>query len=84
MALYAQELDGTVSAGRALMIAKQQYLATTQVLTPYDEKVLQQVVFYGLPMYELGGADPGDQPERAAAVGGGADRGGPVDAARAA
>ena len=54
MALYAQALDGTVSAGAALMIAKQQYLATTQVLTPYDEKVLQQVVFYGLPMYSLG------------------------------
>ena len=56
MALYADELDGTVSAGRALMIAKQKYLASTQVLTPYDEKVLQQVVFYGLPMYACSAA----------------------------
>ena len=30
MALYAKALDGTVTAGRAMMIAKQQYLATTR------------------------------------------------------
>jgi hypothetical protein len=58
MALYAQELDGTSSAGRALMLAKQKYLGTTQVLSPYDEKALQQVVFYGLPFYGLGGVIP--------------------------
>ena len=60
MALYAKALDGSVTAGHALMIAKQQYLATTPVLTPYDEKSLQQVVFYGLPMYALGGTIPAD------------------------
>ena len=60
MALYAKALDGSVTAGRAMMIAKQQYLATTAVLTPYDEKVLEQVVFYGLPIYKLGGAIPAD------------------------
>jgi hypothetical protein len=52
--LYAQALDGTVSVGRALMIAKQQYAASTEVLSPYDEKVLQESVFYGLPLYDLG------------------------------
>ena len=52
--LYAKALDGTVSVGRALMIAKQQYAASTEVLSPYDEKVLQESVFYGLPLYNLG------------------------------
>ena len=58
-----------MTAGRALMIAKQQYLATTQVLNPYDEKVLQQVVFYGLPMYKLGGTIPATNQSVQAAVG---------------
>ena len=53
MGLYAQSLDGKVSVGRALMIAKQQYYASTEVLNPYDEKVTQESVFYGLPFYKL-------------------------------
>ena len=56
--LYAKALDGQVSVGRALMIAKQQYAASTAVLSPYDEKVLQESVFYGLPLYNLAGAGP--------------------------
>ena len=58
MGLYAQALDGRVSAGAALMIAKQQYAATTAVLNPYDEKVLQESTFYGLPIYGLASAVP--------------------------
>ena len=54
--LYAKALDGKVSVGRALMIAKQQYAASTAVLGPYDEKVLQESVFYGLPLYNLAGS----------------------------
>ena len=53
MALYAQALNGADNVGQALMLAKQQYAATTAVLNPFDEKVLQESVFYGLPFYKL-------------------------------
>jgi CSLREA domain-containing protein len=56
MGLYAQALDGTVSVGRALMLAKQQYLATAEVVSPYDEKVLEEATFYGLPLFNLASA----------------------------
>jgi len=47
-------LDAPASVGAALVAAKQDYLATTMVLTPYDEKILQSLTFYGLPMYDIG------------------------------
>ena len=39
---------------RRWLLAKQDYLATTFTLTPYDEKILQSWTYYGLPMYEIG------------------------------
>jgi predicted outer membrane repeat protein len=47
---------GPTSLGDAMRLAKQQYLATTLVLTPYDEKIMQSWTYYGLPMYTIGGS----------------------------
>ena len=46
------------SLGAAVRNAKQQYLASTLVLTPYDEKIMQSWTYYGLPMYTLGNIVP--------------------------
>lgn len=55
MALYAKYLvdPATTGAGDALVKAKQDYFATQGVYGSYDEKALQQVVFYGIPMFHL-------------------------------
>jgi hypothetical protein len=60
--LFAQQLvlggvNGSGTLGDALRIAKQDYLASTLVLSPYDEKILQSFTYYGLPMYSVGGQD---------------------------
>jgi len=54
MTRFAQRLNGDLTVGAALTAAKQAYLAETAVLTPYDEKVVQEVALYGLPMYRIG------------------------------
>jgi CSLREA domain-containing protein len=59
MALFAQSLDGSLTIGEALALAKRQYAATQQVWSPYDAKALQQAVTYGLPMYRVGGSGEG-------------------------
>ncbi|MDY0908356.1 hypothetical protein SOM19_02560, partial [Microbacterium sp. CFBP9034] len=52
--------DGpTVSAAAALTFAKQSYLGRLGLYTGYDEKVLMQAVYYGLPMYTFADT-PGD------------------------
>ena len=59
------------SIGAAMRDAKQEYLATTLVLTPYDEKILQSMTFYGMPMFVVGGdpaAAPLAEPQAAAEV----------------
>src|SRR4029077_6094522 len=66
MALYAKALDGRVSAGTALMLAKQEYAATTAILNPYDEKVLEESTFYGLPIYGLASGVPAGNAPRSA------------------
>jgi hypothetical protein len=55
MSLFAKELatDGSLTTGEALSLAKRDYAKTTQVWSPYDEKALQEVVHYGLPMYRI-------------------------------
>ncbi|MFE7845796.1 hypothetical protein ACFUTX_11470 [Microbacterium sp. NPDC057407] len=63
--LYAEGIgvqgsDGPVSAGSALMFAKQAYLGRAAMSTGYDEKALLQTVYYGLPMYAF--ADSTKQP----------------------
>ncbi|MDP1848696.1 MAG: hypothetical protein Q8K79_12955 [Solirubrobacteraceae bacterium] len=42
------------TAGQALMYAKQQYFATLGAPGVYDGKALQELTFYGLPMYRVG------------------------------
>jgi Ca2+-binding RTX toxin-like protein len=55
MELFAERLDGSVTVGEALLYAKQTYLGTRQAeYGPFDEKVLQQSTFYGLPIYKVG------------------------------
>jgi len=47
-------LEGSKSSmGKALVTAKSLYYQQDQDFSGYDEKVMQQLVFYGLPMYEL-------------------------------
>jgi hypothetical protein len=61
---YTQELlKGTsVSIGRALAAAKQRYYQESDSFSEIDEKVIQQVTFYGFPMYRLNtGAVLGDE-----------------------
>jgi len=55
MRLYTEELrrDMEVSMGKALAAAKQRYYQQGQDLNGYDEKILQESIFYGLPMYRL-------------------------------
>jgi uncharacterized protein YjbI with pentapeptide repeats len=66
------------SLGAAIREAKHEYLGSTLVLTPYDEKILQSFTYYGLPMYTIGGAaDGGAAAQDAALAEGAADS--PVD-----
>ncbi len=59
MALFAERLNGSVTVGEALQYAKHAYFGTRQTAYgPFDEKVLQQSTFYGLPIYKVGVANP--------------------------
>ena len=52
----AQQLrrgTGPVAIGKALVAAKQQYLAQTAQLTGMDEKTLVEMTLYGLPMMKV-------------------------------
>jgi hypothetical protein len=51
--------DAPTSLGDVMVRTKQEFLATTFTLTPYDEKILQSWTYYGMPMYRIGGADDG-------------------------
>ncbi len=55
LAIYARNLVDPASggAGDALLKAKQEYFAGQGVYGSYDEKALQQVVFYGIPTFKL-------------------------------
>ena len=54
MALYAKLLDGSLTAGQALMYAKQAYYGSLAAVGVYDLKILQQTAFYGLPFWGVG------------------------------
>ncbi len=56
MALYAQNLNGSMSAGQALALAKAQYYSGLSAIGAYDLKVMEQSTYYGLPMYRMGAA----------------------------
>ncbi len=61
LTLYAnwigvETADGKVSASEALLYAKQSYLAGLGLYSGYDEKILMEAVYYGLPMYTFADA----------------------------
>ncbi len=51
---FAQNLNGRVTLGGALWRANQTYFSQLGLYGVYDEKVLMEATFYGLPMYRLG------------------------------
>ncbi|MEX1195549.1 MAG: hypothetical protein WED85_10870, partial [Dehalococcoidia bacterium] len=57
MSLVADRLDSTMTIGQALTFAKQEYFAGLGVYGVYDEKVISEATFYGLPMYRVGPTD---------------------------
>ncbi|MDP6716678.1 MAG: C25 family cysteine peptidase, partial [SAR202 cluster bacterium] len=64
MALFSQNLNGSMTVGQALTFAKQNYYASLGVYGVYDEKVLVEATFYGLPMYTVGSTvNPPPPPE---------------------
>jgi len=62
MAAFAQRLNGSMSVGEALLYAKNAYFSGLAEYTPYDEKVLQETTFYGLPFYRLDVPNPPSLP----------------------
>ncbi|HSM66647.1 MAG TPA: hypothetical protein VK860_10105 [Ilumatobacteraceae bacterium] len=61
MALFADRLttpfdtgDGSTTVGQALAWAKNDFVAGLQTFSVYDEKVVQEATFYGLPFYRVG------------------------------
>jgi hypothetical protein len=61
-ALFARKLDGSLTLGQALETAKQNYLGTLAVMSPYDAKVMMEATLYGLPMLKLGPGIPPTPP----------------------
>ena len=64
--LFTKELlkAETVSMGKALANAKNLYFEQDQNFSAYDEKVMQQLIFYGLPMFAIrsnGSSSLGDE-----------------------
>ncbi|HJQ06348.1 MAG TPA: C25 family cysteine peptidase [Nocardioides sp.] len=55
---FAQRLDGSMTVGDALLYAKNAYFSGLAQQTPYDEKVLEETTFYGLPFYTLDVPNP--------------------------
>src|SRR5207302_1825381 len=55
--LFASLL-GRMSMGEALTYAKQQYFGSLAIVSPYDQKVLNEATFYGLPMWHIGNGTP--------------------------
>ncbi len=50
---FAERLDGSMTIGQALAFAKSQYASNLASYGIYDEKVLMEATFYGLPMYVI-------------------------------
>jgi len=53
MAQFAQRFGQPMTIGQALTYAKQEYFGGLVQYEPYDEKVLEEATFYGLPMFRL-------------------------------
>jgi hypothetical protein len=54
MSFLAKRLDGTLTAGDAMLFAKNDFKASLGPVDVYDEKVISETTFYGLPMYRVG------------------------------
>ena len=65
MADLARYLDESVTVGDALTFAKQLYVASLAVVSPYDMKSVMESTLYGLPMYRLHAATPAPTPRPA-------------------
>ncbi len=63
---FAENLDGSMTIGQALAFAKSSYAADLSSYGVYDEKVLMEATFYGMPNYVIGapGAPAPVQPEQ--------------------
>jgi hypothetical protein len=51
---FADQLNGSVTIGEALTRAKQQYFSSQGLYGAYDDKVLETMTLYGLPMFRVG------------------------------
>ncbi len=51
---FADQLNGSTTIGEALTRAKQQYFSTQGLYGAYDDKVLETMTLYGLPMFRIG------------------------------
>ena len=58
MVRLASLLDGSVTAGQALSYAKQAYFGSLAAYSDYDQKVLMEATFYGLPFWGVGTSTP--------------------------
>jgi ABC-type oligopeptide transport system substrate-binding subunit/Tol biopolymer transport system component len=54
MAKLAENLDGSMTIGEALVNAKASYFLDRTAFSSYDEKTLGEAELYGLPMYGVG------------------------------
>ncbi|NNC75190.1 MAG: hypothetical protein HKN93_06725 [Acidimicrobiia bacterium] len=54
MAYFADNLDGSMTIGEALQYAKHRYASGELLYDAFDDKVIMQATFYGLPMYSVG------------------------------
>ncbi|MEO0493020.1 MAG: hypothetical protein AAF081_06360 [Actinomycetota bacterium] len=52
--LQLPNLSSPTTIGEAFSTAKNRFVAETTVLSVYDEKAVQEAVFYGLPIYRVG------------------------------
>jgi hypothetical protein len=70
MANFAANLDGNInmSVGQALVEAEKDYLTSLASFSPYDQKVLEQTIMWGFPMYKLPGGGGGSGPAAGSAV----------------
>jgi hypothetical protein len=68
MANFAANLDGSMSVGQALVKAEKDYLTSLASFSPYDQKVLEQTIMWGFPMYKLPGGGGGSGPAAASVV----------------
>lgn len=69
MQLFTARLVKGGAMGPALSEAKAEYYKLTKAARSYDEKVMQQLIFYGLPMFEHGQGTLGDVDPFAGLVG---------------